>query len=88
LRRIARQPLPRLVLNAEQSPPGRRQLGGQRLTLLYPCGQLRLQQCVAERDPGLRGDVLEQVSFEGSQSPAGWHGDLDAADLLTRVKHR
>ena len=84
----AGQPLPRLVLDAEQSPSGRRQLRRLGLALLDPCGQLRLQQCVAERDTGLRCDVLEQVPLEGSQRPAGRHGDLDAADLLTHVQHR
>ena len=82
------QPLPRLVLDTEQSASGRRQLGRLGLALLDPCGQLRLQQGVAERDTGLRRDVLEQALLEGAQRPAGRHGDLDAADLLTHVQHR
>jgi len=82
------QPLPRLILDTEQSASGRRQLGRLGHSLLDACVQLRLQQGVAERHAGLRCDVLEQLPLEGSQCSAGRQGHLDTADLLSHVQHR
>ena len=83
-----RQPLPGLVLDAQQPPAGCRELDGLGFDVPHPAGQFGLQQRVAEGHPGLCCDVLEQVSFEVPQLPTWRRADLDAADLFAHVQHR